>query len=99
MNIHELIKSAIGHEVEDLMLELSRDNSKDYIKSGEWSGELSNPGIVGQSDSRIQYKISNSGVETSHEVYGNNDEWFLDAEYDIEGPFSTPEEALSKLGK
>ncbi len=99
MNVHDLIKSVIGEEVEAVLAELTREESKQSIKSGEWTGELFNPGGSGQPTSRIVYKVSKGGEKTSHEVYGNVDGWFLDIRSEVYGPFASPEEALSQLSK
>lgn len=99
MNVHDLIKSVIGEEVEAILAELTREDSKQSIKSDDWAGELFNPGGSGQPTSRLVYKVSKGGEKTGDEVYGNTDGWFLSSGSNVSGPFGSPEEALSKLGE
>lgn len=97
MNISSLMRLLIKDEVEDIIYEISRDNSKQIISNGKWQGKLFNPGGSGQPTSRIVYKIFYEENKTTYEVYGNIDGWFLDVRNNIYGPFKSPEEALSEI--
>lgn len=99
MNIHDLIKSVIGEQVESVLAELTREESKQTIKSGKWTGEIFNPGGSGQPTSRIVYNIFEDGEKTVYEVYGNVDGWFLDTRTELYGPLDSPEKALEELEK
>lgn len=97
MKVSDIIKDLIKNEVETVLSELSREDSKQVISYGKWRGELFNPGGSGQPTSRIVYNIFDQDQKTAFEVYGNIDGWFLDARSEIYGPFSSPEKALSAM--